>query len=51
MQDSLKESPPPVLWRGESAMLARVASVLPFGMLDGHVKKVTRMDVVEKIVR
>lgn len=51
VQDVLKKNPPALIWRGESAMLARIGSIMPFGMFDGHVKKLTGMDVVEQIVR
>lgn len=49
--DLLKKKPPSVIWRGESAWLARLGTVLPFGMMDGTVKKLSGLDVVEKIVR
>ncbi|KAI4160252.1 MAG: hypothetical protein L6R39_000247 [Caloplaca ligustica] len=51
VQDLLKQKPPPVVWKGESAWLTRIATVLPFGMLDGMVKKLTGLDVVERAVR
>lgn len=51
VQDLLKKSPPPVIWRGDQAWLARIASISPFGMFDGTVKKMTGLDVVEQIVR
>ncbi|KAL8639008.1 MAG: hypothetical protein Q9226_008933 [Calogaya cf. arnoldii] len=51
VQDLLKQKPPPVIWRGESAWLTRIASILPFGMFDGMVKKMTGLDMVEQAVR
>ncbi|KAL8841191.1 MAG: hypothetical protein Q9170_001045 [Blastenia crenularia] len=51
VQDLLRQKPPSVIWRGESAWLTRIATVLPFGMLDGMVKKLTGLDVVERAVR
>lgn len=51
VQDLLKKKPPPVIWRGESAWLTRLATVLPFGMFDGMVKKLTGLDIVERTVR
>ena len=51
VKDLLRKTPPPNVWRGEQAWLARIASVMPFGMLDGMVKKMTGMDVVEQRVR
>jgi 1-acylglycerone phosphate reductase len=50
-QDLLKKNPPAVIWRGESAWLSRLATVFPFGMFDGMVKKLTGLDVVEQIVK
>jgi 1-acylglycerone phosphate reductase len=50
VQDLLRKSPPLVIWRGDQAWLARIAAVLPFGMFDGTVKKLTELDVVEQIV-
>ena len=40
----------PVIWRGESAWLTWFATMLPFGALDGYVKKLTGMDVVASVV-
>ncbi|MCJ1286180.1 hypothetical protein MMC26_005525 [Xylographa opegraphella] len=51
VQDLLKMNPPPVIWRGESAWLTRLAAVLPFGMFDGMVKKLTGLDIVAQMVR
>ncbi|KAK9420442.1 hypothetical protein SUNI508_06438 [Seiridium unicorne] len=51
VQDLLKKNPPAVIWRGESAWLTRLAAILPFGMFDGMIKKMTGLDVVEKAVR
>ena len=48
--DLSRKTPPPVIWRGESAWLTRFATVLPFGTLDGMVKKLTGLDIVETIV-
>ncbi|KAH8655336.1 short-chain dehydrogenase [Xylariales sp. PMI_506] len=47
----LGRNPPAVIWRGESALLARVASALPFGLFEGMLKKMTKLDVVEKIIQ
>jgi hypothetical protein len=49
--DLLKAKPPSVVWRGESAWLTRIASIMPFGILDGPMKKLTGMDVVAKLVQ
>ncbi|KAJ5704878.1 hypothetical protein N7536_000567 [Penicillium majusculum] len=49
--DLLKKKPPPVIWRGEQAWIVRLISVLPFGMFDGMLKKLTGLDVVEQIMK
>ncbi|KAG9237400.1 hypothetical protein BJ875DRAFT_156366 [Amylocarpus encephaloides] len=49
--DVLKTSPPPVIWRGGSAFLVRLGTVLPFGTLDGTAKKTTGLDVVQDILK
>lgn len=48
--DLLKSKPPPVIWRGESAWMAWVGQLFPFGSFDGMVKKMTRLDKVEGIL-
>ena len=49
--DLLKTRPPGVIWRGESAWLTRIATLLPFGTFDGMLKKLTGLDVVEKAIK
>ena len=49
--DLQKASVPPVIWRGESALMARLASILPFGWIDGTYKKMTGLEEVEKKIR
>ncbi|KAI1378315.1 NAD(P)-binding protein [Hypoxylon crocopeplum] len=51
VRDLLKTNPPPLIWKGDSAFLSRLSTVLPFGMLDGMVKKMIGLDVVEQILR
>ncbi|KAI2465899.1 NAD(P)-binding protein [Annulohypoxylon bovei var. microspora] len=51
VHDLQKANPPPVIWRGESAFLTRVSTVLPFGLFDGFVKKIARLDRVEQIIK
>ncbi|CAF9924267.1 MAG: hypothetical protein ALECFALPRED_002717 [Alectoria fallacina] len=51
VQDLLRKTPPPNIWRGSQAWLVRLATMLPFGTFDGMVKKMTKLDVVEKMVR
>lgn len=48
----LGRSPPGVIWRGESALLARVAVAMPCGgIFEGMIKRMTKLDVVEEVVR
>ncbi|KAK6950126.1 hypothetical protein Daesc_008452 [Daldinia eschscholtzii] len=51
VRDLQKSNPPTVIWRGESACLVRVQSVLPPGLFDGVVKKTVGLDVVERIMK
>lgn len=50
VHDLLEKNPPPVIWRGESAWLRWLGTILPFGTMDGFVKKLTGMDVVGQTV-
>jgi NAD(P)-dependent dehydrogenase (short-subunit alcohol dehydrogenase family) len=50
VQDLLKKKPPLTIWRGGQAKLGRIGTVLPHGMLDGTMKKMTGIDVVEQKV-
>ncbi|KAK3305654.1 short-chain dehydrogenase [Chaetomium strumarium] len=47
----LGKNPPAVIWKGESATVARVASAMPCNLFEGPIKKMTRMDRVEEIIR
>ncbi len=47
----LGKNPPAVIWRGESAMLARVASSMPSGIFEGTIKKMTKLDIVEDLIK
>lgn len=51
VQDLLKKRPPPIVWSGPSSWLVWFSLFLPFGTFDGMVKKMTGVDVVEKMVR
>ena len=50
VKELLKPKPKPVIWKGESAWLTWFGTVLPFGTLDGFIKKLTGMDVVAKAI-
>ncbi|KAE9366252.1 NAD(P)-binding protein [Stipitochalara longipes BDJ] len=50
VKDLTKSNPPYQIWRGGSAWLARLATLLPVGLFDGELKKVTGLDdVIRKI--
>jgi NAD(P)-dependent dehydrogenase (short-subunit alcohol dehydrogenase family) len=49
--DLQKSSVPPVIWRGESAWMARFASILPFGWIDGTYKRMTGLEKIEQTIR
>ncbi|KAL9029768.1 MAG: hypothetical protein Q9196_002029 [Gyalolechia fulgens] len=51
VQDLLKQKPPLVIWKGESALLTWFATLLPLGTFDRMVKKLTGLDVVERAVQ
>lgn len=50
VQDILKKKPPPVIWRGEQAWLARIGTLLPFGTFDGMFRKLAGLDAVQRAV-
>lgn len=49
--DLLKSQPPRLIWRGHYVLLAKIATWLPFGALDGVVKKATKFDQVEAMMK
>jgi 1-acylglycerone phosphate reductase len=49
--DLQKSSVPPVIWRGESAWLARFASMLPSGWIEGTYKRMTGLEKIEQRLR
>ncbi|KIM98933.1 hypothetical protein OIDMADRAFT_43033 [Oidiodendron maius Zn] len=49
--DLLKKKPPMTIWRGTRAGLGRIGTMFPHGMLDGQMKKMTGLDIVEKMVK
>lgn len=51
VKDLLKKKPPTIIYRGEQAWLAWLVGFLPVGTFDGTVKKLTGLDVVEKIMK
>jgi 1-acylglycerone phosphate reductase len=51
VQDLLKKTPPATIWRGTNAKMGRIGTFFPHGILDGTIKKMTGLDVVEQMVR
>jgi NAD(P)-dependent dehydrogenase (short-subunit alcohol dehydrogenase family) len=50
VKDLTKPKPPYQIWRGGNAWLARLSTLLPVGLFDGELKKVTGLDdVIRKI--
>nr|A0A5B8YU68.1 RecName: Full=Short-chain dehydrogenase/reductase GME11361; AltName: Full=Dibenzodioxocinones biosynthesis cluster protein GME11361 [Pestalotiopsis microspora]QED41492.1 short-chain dehydrogenease [Pestalotiopsis microspora] len=49
--DLTRKSPPLVIWRGANAKLGRFGTIMPHGMMDSTIKKMTGLDVVEQKVR
>lgn len=51
VQDLLKKRPPLTIWRGTRARLGRIGTMFPHGALDGTMKKLTGLDIVEHMLR
>lgn len=49
--DLTRKSPPLVIWRGANARLGRIGTIMPHGMMDSTIKKMTGLDVVEQKIR
>lgn len=49
--DLTRKSVPYVIWRGANAKMGRIGTIMPHGMLDGTIKKMVGLDVVEQKVR
>ncbi|OQO04687.1 hypothetical protein B0A48_09610 [Cryoendolithus antarcticus] len=49
--DLLKPHPPMSIWRGKSAGMARLGSLLPSAWFDGYLKRIMGLDKVEVILR
>lgn len=43
-------NPPQVIWKGQSATAARAALWLPSGLFEGFLKKLSKLDEVERII-
>lgn len=51
VRDVLKRKPPMIIYKGEQAWLGWLIGFLPSGALDGTIKKITGLNVVEKIMK
>jgi 1-acylglycerone phosphate reductase len=51
VRDLLKKKPRTIIYKGKQAWLAWVIGFLPSGALDGTVKKLSGLDVVENIMK
>lgn len=51
VRDVLKKNPPLIVWRGANALLVWIGSMMPHGMMDSMIKKMTGLDVVAQNVR
>jgi 1-acylglycerone phosphate reductase len=51
VHDVLRKSPPSVVWRGAQATTGWLASFLPYSIVDGMLRSMVQMDVVEQKIR
>jgi 1-acylglycerone phosphate reductase len=49
--DVVKKNPPTHIYRGDSAFYARILPMLPFGLLDGTLKKAIGSDIVDEMIK
>jgi short-subunit dehydrogenase len=49
--DLMKKNPPLIIWRGANARMGRFGTIMPHGMLDSTIKKMTGLDVVEQKIK
>lgn len=49
--DLTRKNPPLIIWRGANARMGRIGTIMPHGMLDSTIKKMTGLDVVEQKIR
>lgn len=47
----LGKNPPAVIWKGEGASLVRLAVGMPGRIFEGTIKKMTKLDVVERLIK
>lgn len=46
----LGKNPPDVIWKGEGALLSRLALSMPGRVFEGTIKKMTKLDAVERLI-
>ncbi|KAI0130504.1 short-chain dehydrogenase [Xylariales sp. AK1849] len=51
MGDLMQRNPPAFIWRGESAFFARIASVMPQSIFDGFLRRMTKLNKVEEMIK
>ncbi|KAI1140855.1 NAD(P)-binding protein [Hypoxylon sp. FL0543] len=51
VRDLLKRNPPRVIWRGGGAGLSWLSTMLPYGVLDGALKKSAGLDEMKQIIQ
>jgi 1-acylglycerone phosphate reductase len=51
LKDLLKSKPPPIVWKGDSALWGRLMAIMPVGVIDGMLKRMMKLDIVERIIR
>ncbi len=51
VRDLMKKNPSPIIWRGESAWLTWLETILPFGTLNGFIKKLIEMNKIAQAVQ
>lgn len=51
VKDLLRKRTPLIIWRGANAWLVWIGTMMPHGMMDSMIKKMTGLDVVEQKIR
>ncbi|ETS81117.1 hypothetical protein PFICI_06119 [Pestalotiopsis fici W106-1] len=51
VSDLMQRNPPAIIWRGQDAIWGRFMSLMPTWMVDGLLRKMMKLDVVEQIMK
>lgn len=51
MGDLMQRNPPAIIWRGQDAIWGRMMGLMPTWVLDGILRKMMKLDVVEQILK